>query len=148
MDGVFLGLAELLLGISLGLCPREIPQSSPASPWKTPSIPPLLLGLTQPLALPWSAKKYLNTARLQTGQCPNCYTIIYYTTLNYTTLQYTTLHYTTLQYTKLHYTTLHYTTLHYTTLHYTTLLLLLVIHFHQFLTCPIIILPLGQPASL
>ena len=46
MDGVFLGLAGLLLGIFLGLCPREIPRSSPASPWKTPSIPPLLLGLT------------------------------------------------------------------------------------------------------
>ena len=46
MDGVFLGLAGLLLGISLGLCPQEIPRSSPASPWKTPSIHPLLLGLT------------------------------------------------------------------------------------------------------
>ena len=29
------------------LCPREIPRSSPASPWKTLSIPPLLLGYTQ-----------------------------------------------------------------------------------------------------
>ena len=47
MDGVFLRLAGLLLGISLGLCPREIPSSSPASPRKTPSIPPLFLGLTQ-----------------------------------------------------------------------------------------------------
>ena len=47
MDGVFLGLAGLLLGISLGLLPREISGSSPASPRKTPSIPPLLLGLTQ-----------------------------------------------------------------------------------------------------
>ena len=45
-DRVFLGLAGLLLGISLGLRPREIPQSSPASPWKTPSLPPLLLRLT------------------------------------------------------------------------------------------------------
>ena len=27
------------VGISLGHCPREKPQSSPASPWKTPSIP-------------------------------------------------------------------------------------------------------------
>ena len=47
MDGVFLGLAGLLIGISLGLRPREITQSSPAGPQKTPSIPPLLLGLTQ-----------------------------------------------------------------------------------------------------
>ena len=47
MDRVFLGLAGLLLGIYLGLCPQEIPLSSPASPRKTPSIPPLLLGLTQ-----------------------------------------------------------------------------------------------------
>ena len=46
IDGVFLGLVGLLLGlaglllrISLGLCP--------ASPRKTPSNPPLLLGLTQ-----------------------------------------------------------------------------------------------------
>ena len=46
MDRVFLGLTGLLLGISFMLCPREIPQSSPASPQKTPSIPPLLLGLT------------------------------------------------------------------------------------------------------
>ena len=47
MDGVFLGLAGLLLGIFLGLRLREIPQSSPSSFWKTLSIPPLLLGLTQ-----------------------------------------------------------------------------------------------------
>ena len=47
MDGVFLGLAGLLLGISLGLRPWEIPHSSPASPWKIMSIPPLLLVLTQ-----------------------------------------------------------------------------------------------------
>ena len=47
MDGAFLLLAGLLLGISIWLRPREIPQSSPASPQKTPSIPPLLLGLTQ-----------------------------------------------------------------------------------------------------
>ena len=45
--GFFLWLAGLLLGISLGLRPPEIPRSSPASPWKNPSIPPLLLGLTQ-----------------------------------------------------------------------------------------------------
>ena len=47
MDGVFLGLAGLLPGISLGLCRREILRSSPASLWKTQSIPPLLLGLTR-----------------------------------------------------------------------------------------------------
>ena len=46
MDGVFLGLAGLFLGISLGLRPQEIPWGSLASPWKTPSVPPLLLGLT------------------------------------------------------------------------------------------------------
>ena len=46
-DGVFLGLAGLLLGISLGLRPQEIPRSSPTSPRKTPSFPPLLLRLTQ-----------------------------------------------------------------------------------------------------
>ena len=53
MDAVFLGLAgmRLLLGISLGLRPREIPRSSPASRRKTPSIPPLLLGLTQAINL-------------------------------------------------------------------------------------------------
>ena len=33
--------------LSLGLSPREIPRSSHASPRKTPSIPPLLLGLPQ-----------------------------------------------------------------------------------------------------
>ena len=42
--------AGLLLGISLGLRPREIPRSSPASPQKTPSFPPLLLRLTQTVA--------------------------------------------------------------------------------------------------
>ena len=47
MDGVFLKLAGLLLGISLRLWPWKIPRISPASPWKIPSIPPLLLGLTQ-----------------------------------------------------------------------------------------------------
>ena len=46
MDGAFLGLAGLLLRISLGLRPREIPRSSPASPRKTLAIPPILLGLT------------------------------------------------------------------------------------------------------
>ena len=46
MDKAFLGLAGLLLGISLGLRPREIPRSRPASPPETLFIPPLLLGLT------------------------------------------------------------------------------------------------------
>ena len=50
-DGVFLGLAGLLLGNSLGLRPLEIPRSSPASPQKTPSIPSLLLGLTYSLKI-------------------------------------------------------------------------------------------------
>ena len=35
MDRVF----PRLLGISLRLCPQEIPQSSPASPWKKPVQP-------------------------------------------------------------------------------------------------------------
>ena len=30
----------------LRLCPREIPRSSPGSPWNTPFVPPLLLGST------------------------------------------------------------------------------------------------------
>ena len=46
-DGLFLGLTGLLHGISLGICPREIPWNSPASLRKTPSFPPLLLRLTQ-----------------------------------------------------------------------------------------------------
>ena len=45
------GMARLLLGISDGLHPQEIPWSSPASPGKTPFIPPLLLGLTQYLPI-------------------------------------------------------------------------------------------------
>ena len=37
------------LGLEKGniFCPQEIPRSSPASPWKSPSFPPLLLILTQ-----------------------------------------------------------------------------------------------------
>ena len=35
------------IGHVVFLCPREVPQSSPASPLKTPSFPPLLLRLTQ-----------------------------------------------------------------------------------------------------
>ena len=42
-------LAGLPLGITFGLRPKEIPRSSPAGPWKTPSIPPLLLALINPL---------------------------------------------------------------------------------------------------
>ena len=53
-DRVFLGLAGLLLRISIGLRPREIPRSSPASPRKTPSFPPRLLRLTQySIVQPW-----------------------------------------------------------------------------------------------
>ena len=44
--GVFQGLSGLLRGISFGLCPREIPQSSPASPWKAPSFLTLLFRFT------------------------------------------------------------------------------------------------------
>jgi hypothetical protein len=47
MFEVFLWMAGLLFGISLGFRSWEILQSSPASPRKTPSIAPLLLGLTQ-----------------------------------------------------------------------------------------------------
>ena len=46
-ERVFLGLAGLLLGISLGLRPWKIRWSSPANPQKTLSFPPLLLRLTQ-----------------------------------------------------------------------------------------------------
>ena len=67
MDGVFLWLAGLLLGISLGIRPREIPWSSPASPWKTLSIPPLLLGLTQYDC--FKVKPYFQSY-LQIGQFP------------------------------------------------------------------------------
>ena len=55
-DGVFLGLAGLLLGISLRLCPWEIPRSSPAIPWKTPSFPPILLRLLQYTKYPSSTR--------------------------------------------------------------------------------------------
>ena len=48
-DRVFLILPGLLLRISLGLRPREIPRSSPASPWKNPSFRPLLL----PISVYW-----------------------------------------------------------------------------------------------
>ena len=44
-DRIILGLAWLLLGISLGLRPREISQRSLASLWKTPSVPLLLMRL-------------------------------------------------------------------------------------------------------
>ena len=46
MDRVFQGLAGLLRKISQGQSLREIPQSSPTSPWKSPSIPPILLGVS------------------------------------------------------------------------------------------------------
>ena len=42
----FLELAGLLLGISLGLRPQEIPWGSPASPRKTLAFPLLLIRLT------------------------------------------------------------------------------------------------------
>ena len=51
MDELFVELAGLLLEISLELRPWEIPWSSPAIPQKTPSIPPLVIGLTQSLPL-------------------------------------------------------------------------------------------------
>ena len=38
--------------------PREIPRSSPASPRKTPSIPPLLLGLTQSIEMVGNTVKF------------------------------------------------------------------------------------------
>ena len=58
-DRVFLELAGLLLGISLRLCPWEIPRSSPASPWKTPAFPPLLLKFTQSHKRDLSPEYYL-----------------------------------------------------------------------------------------
>ena len=67
-DRVFLGLAGLLLRISLRLCPREIPRSSSASPQTTPSFSPLLLRLTQ-----YKADLYrVRVARSGTGSCPSC----------------------------------------------------------------------------
>ena len=39
MDGVFLGLAGLLLGISLGLRPREISSEQPCQPSENPVHP-------------------------------------------------------------------------------------------------------------
>ena len=47
MDRVFFWLAGLLLVISFGIWPMEIPRRGPANPWKTPSFPTLVLGLTQ-----------------------------------------------------------------------------------------------------
>ena len=52
-DRVFLRLAGLILRISFGLCPQEIPWSSPTSPQKTRSVPPLLLCLTQSSKINW-----------------------------------------------------------------------------------------------
>ena len=56
MDGVFLGLAGLLLGISL---------EQPCQPSETPSIPPLLLGLTQ------SVQAQFGRARLEDRDLTN-----------------------------------------------------------------------------
>ena len=42
----FPGANRAKFWISLGHCPRENPRSSPASPWKSQSVPPLLLRLT------------------------------------------------------------------------------------------------------
>ena len=56
LSGFFLWVEGLLLWISLGLPPREVPRSSPTIPLKTLSIPPLLLGLThpaKPTSTPW-----------------------------------------------------------------------------------------------
>ena len=50
-DGVFLGLAGLVLGISLGPCPQKIPRSSPASPRKALPFHLLLIRLTQNTSL-------------------------------------------------------------------------------------------------
>ena len=62
--GFSLGWQAMLLGISLGLRPQEIPRSSPASPRKTPPIPPLLLRLTQ---YKWKRETYLVQI------CPNAH---------------------------------------------------------------------------
>ena len=58
-DGAFLGLAGLLLGISLRLHPWKIFWSSPAIPRKTPSFPPLLIRLTQYVTILWPFFLYL-----------------------------------------------------------------------------------------
>ena len=81
IDGGFLGLAGLFLGISLGLRHREIPRSSPASPWKTPSIPPLLLGLTHSwftLTVRLEPRKH----RCKEVELPNQPTMVHYIILN------------------------------------------------------------------
>ena len=52
-DCVFLWLAGLPLGISLGLRPREIPWGSPVSPWKTQSLPPLFLTIYNCFDMRW-----------------------------------------------------------------------------------------------
>ena len=44
---IFQILSNYYASSNINNCPWEISQSSPASPRKTPSIPPLLLGLTQ-----------------------------------------------------------------------------------------------------
>ena len=58
----------LLLGISVRLRPREIPQSSPASLQPAQSFPPLLLRLTQPFrikhALPGSITRTRKSRQL------------------------------------------------------------------------------------
>ena len=61
-DKVFLGVAVLLLGISLRLHPWEIPQSSPASLWKTQSFCLLLLRGTHssPGCGTWNADNLFN----------------------------------------------------------------------------------------
>ena len=46
-DWDFFGKEELLHEVSLWLRPWEIPRTSPASPPKTLSLPPLLLRLAQ-----------------------------------------------------------------------------------------------------
>ena len=51
--------AKFSWGSVPGLCPPEIPWSRPASPWKTPSVPPLLLRLTQYIPKYTSICQYL-----------------------------------------------------------------------------------------
>ena len=46
---ITLYILGLYIGISLRLCPWEIPLSSPESPQETPSIPPLLLKWKSPI---------------------------------------------------------------------------------------------------
>ena len=51
-------LALVIPAIFLGLCPQKVPQSSPASPQKTLSIPPVLFKIIQDKLATWRSMSY------------------------------------------------------------------------------------------